>query len=176
MDQKNISENMSNEDIEELIFFIRNRKVILDSEIAKLYRVETKVLLQSVKRNQQRFPTDFMFQLTFSEVKALKDKLSDGGWGGRRTKPFVFTEQGVVMLSSVLRSERAISVNIMIMRAFVQIRKVADNYKELSEKLKILEKKYDHNFKVVFDALRGLMALPHSQLAKKPIGFNRDKD
>lgn len=153
------------------IVFIRNQKVILDSDLANLYEVETKVLIRAVKRNVERFPEDFMFQLSKEEFENLRCQIGTSSeWGGRRYPPYAFTEQGVAMLSSVLRSDRAVQVNIEIMRTFVKLREILSNHKDLAKKLNSLEKKYDEQFKVVFDAIRQLMK-PESIKNKKPIGF-----
>ncbi|MFQ6081941.1 MAG: ORF6N domain-containing protein [Candidatus Aminicenantia bacterium] len=126
--------------VEKKIYLIRSHKVMLDSDLAELYGVETRVLLQSVKRNISRFPSDFMFQLTVDEFNNLRSQIvTSKSRGGRRYRPYVFTEQGVAMLSSVLRSERAIQVNIQIMRTFVKLRKILASHKELARKLEELE-------------------------------------
>lgn len=144
--------------IEEKIFFIRDNKVMLEADLAKLYGVETKVLLQAVKRNIDRFPSDFMFQLTNQEFTVLRSQIvTSSQWGGRRYPPYAFPEQGIAMLSSVLNSPRAIKVNIEIIRTFVRLRQMLASHVELSRKLIEMEKKYDAQFKVVFDAIRGLM-------------------
>lgn len=132
---------------------------MLDSELAELYQVPTKVFNQAVSRNRNRFPEDFMFQLTVEEDESLRSQIvtSKAGRGGRRYRPYVFTEQGVAMLSTVLNSERAVQVNIAIMRAFVRLREMLDSNKELATKLNELEKKYDTQFAVVFQAIRKLM-------------------
>lgn len=156
--------------IEGKILLIRGYKVMLDSDLAALYGVETKVLVQAVKRNIARFPADFMFQLTNQEVAILRSQsVTSSQWGGRRYPPYVFTEQGVAMLSSVLGSERAIEVNIQIMRAFVQLREMIASNKDLAKKLDELEKKYDSQFRIVFDAIRQLMTPPETK--RKKIGF-----
>jgi phage regulator Rha-like protein len=158
------------ERIERSILLIRGHKVMLDAELAQLYGVPTKVLNQSVKRNKERFPDDFMFQLTAKEFAVLKSQfVTSSQWGGRRISPYVFTEQGVAMLSSVLRSKRAVQVNIEIMRAFVRLREIIASHKDLARKLDELEKRYDAQFKVVFDALRKLMNSPRAQ--RRRIGF-----
>jgi hypothetical protein len=159
-------------EIEGMILIVRGQKVMIDSDLARLYGVETKVLLQNVKRNLGRFPADFMFQLTQIEFSNLKSQFvtSRSDWGGRRYLPYVFTEQGVAMLSSVLNSERAISVNIEIMRAFVKLRQLLAAHVGLARKLDLLEKKYDSQFRAVFDAIRQLMAPP--QPKKRRIGFH----
>ena len=163
--------------IEKKILLIRGEKVMLDAALAELYGVATKVLLQSVKRNIKRFPSDFMFQLNYQEVAALRSQIvtSKTGRGGRRHQPYVFTEQGVAMLSSVLNSERAVKVNIEIMRSFVRLRQMLSSNAELARKLDALEKKYDEQFKVVFDAIRELMTPPTS-VKKGKIGFRREKE
>ena len=142
----------------------------LDADLAGLYGVATKVLLQAVRRNIDRFPSDFMFQLTKQEVAVLRSQsVTSREWGGRRYPPYAFSEQGVAMLSSVLNSDSAIKVNIEIMRAFVKLRRLLASNAELSRKLEELEKKYDAQFRVVFDAIRSLMAPPEPK--RKSIGF-----
>ena len=159
------------ERIERSILLIRGHKVILDADLAELYGVETRALLQAVSRNQKRFPEDFMFQMSKKEYELLRSQIviSKKGRGGRRYLPYVFTEQGVAMLSSVLRSERAVQVNIEIMRAFVRLRRMLASNEDLARKLAALEKKYDSQFRVVFDAIRELMAPPEPN--KRKIGF-----
>jgi hypothetical protein len=160
--------------IESLILLVRDQKVMLDSDLAKLYGVETRVLVQAVKRNIQRFPPDFMFQLTSQEFADLKSQsVISRSWGGRRTPPHAFTEQGVAMLSSVLNSERAIEVNVIIMRAFVKLRGLLATHADLARKLEALEKKYDAQFRVIFDAIRELMKPPEP--VRRQIGFRPDK-
>jgi hypothetical protein len=159
--------------IESKIYIIRGEKVMLDFDLAELYQIPTKRLKEQVKRNTNRFPRDFMFVLTNQELKDLRSQFatSSSGWGGHRTPPFAFTEQGVAMLSSVLQSDRAIHVNIAIMRAFVQMRQILISNKEFENKLADLESKYekhDHELKAVFDAIRRLMAIraiPHRRIA-----------
>jgi ORF6N domain len=159
------------ERIEKSIFLIRGHKVLLDMHLAALYGVTTKRLNEQVRRNRPRFPEDFMFQLTSDEVAFLRSQIatSKRGRGGRRYAPYAFTEQGVAMLSTVLNSERAIQVNIEIMGAFVRLRKMLASNAELARKLNALERKYDAQFKVVFDAIRQLMAPPEAK--KRKIGF-----
>jgi phage regulator Rha-like protein len=151
---------VSAERIESIIYLIRGQKVMLDSDLAELYGVETKALKRAVNRNRARFPEDFMFQLNNHEVTRLRcqNGTSKTGRGGSRYLPYAFTEQGVAMLSGVLTSSRAIKVNIEIMRAFVRLRKMLSSHAELARKLEELEKKYDSQFRVVFDAIRQLMA------------------
>jgi len=149
---------MSREQIEKHILLLRGQKVMLSTDLAGLYEVAPKVLVQAVKRNIERFPSDFLFQLSPQEAKNLKSQIVTSSWGGaRRAAPYAFTEQGVAMLSSVLNSKRAIQVNIAIMRAFVKLRELVGAHKELAGKLAELERKYDGQFKVVFDAIRQLM-------------------
>ena len=143
---------------------------MLSTDLAELYGVERRALVQAVKRNAARFPDDFCFQLTLEELANLKSQTVISSWGGARTPPYAFTEQGVAMLSSVLRSDRAIAVNIEIMRAFVKLRSMLESNKELAKKLAALERKYDDQFRIVFEAIRELMAPPIA-LKKKPIGF-----
>jgi hypothetical protein len=144
---------------------------LLDVHLAGLYGVTTKRLNEQVRRNRARFPEDFMFQLTAEEVASLRSQFatSNKGRGGRRYAPYAFTEQGVAMLSTVLNSERAIQVNIEIMRAFVRLRQMLTSNAQLARKVADLEKKYDAQFKVVFDAIRQLMTPPESK--KRKIGF-----
>jgi hypothetical protein len=159
------------EHIESKIFLIRGQKVMLSMHLAELYEVEPRVLVQAVKRNIERFPEDFMFQLNPEEFANLKSQIVISSWGGaRRAAPYAFTEQGVSMLSSVLRSARAIHVNVEIMRAFVRLRQMLASNAELSRRLATLEKKYDIQFKAVFDAIRELMT-PLEPKKKRSIGF-----
>ncbi len=164
------------ERVQQSILFMRKEKVILDSDLAELYGVETRALVQAVKRNIDRFPEDFMFQLTSEEYAFLRSQtvtLKRGRGQHRKYMPYAFTEQGVAMLSSVLRSTRAVQVNIEIMRTFVQLRKESTVNKSLSRRLSKLEQKYDKQFVVVFDALRNLMEPPVTD--KQPIGFVHSK-
>jgi len=163
--------------IENKIFLIRGQKVMLSSHLAQLYRVTTSALVQAVKRNIERFPDDFMFKLTDKEAKLLVSQnvipsiKSLGGY-----LPYAFTEQGVAMLSSVLRSKRAIQVNIAIMRAFVKLRQILSTHKELAYKLTELERKiekHDTEIKAIFQAIRQLMAVPKKP--KRRIGFHAEK-
>jgi hypothetical protein len=159
------------ESIEKAIYLIRCEKVIVDRDLASLYEVETKMLNRAVKRNLKRFASDFMFQLTADEADVLRYQIgtSKESRGGRRYPPYVFTEQGVAMLSSVLNSERAVLVNIEIMRTFVKLRRMLSSNAELSGRLDELESKYDRQFKVVFDAIRALMSPQLRE--RKEIGF-----
>ncbi len=155
--------------IESRIFIIRGHKVILDRDLAALYNVETRDLNKAVSRNLDRFPEDFMFHLAKKEFENLKFHFGTSSWGGTRKLPRVFTEQGVAMLSGVLKSKRAAHVNIEIMRAFVRLRELLTTHKDLARKLEDLEKKYDAQFRGVFEAIRKLMAPPAPK--KRPIGF-----
>ncbi len=157
--------------VERKILLLRGERVMLDADLAALYGVETKMLTRAVRRNAGRFPADFMFQLTSEEHAALRIQTgtSKSGRGGRRYLPYAFTEQGVAMLSSVLRSPRAVLVNVEIMRAFVRLRRLLATNADLARRLAMLEKKYDAKFRVVFDAIRELMTPPKKP--KRPIGF-----
>ena len=157
------------------ILVIRGHRVLLDADLAGLYRVETRALVQAVKRNSERFPDDFMFRLTLEEFECLRSHSvisRSHGHGGRRYLPYAFTEQGVAMLSSVLRSPRAVQVNIEIMRAFVRLRQMLQTNAELARKLATLERKYDAQFRVVFDAIRQLLAPPEPP--KRRIGYRTE--
>jgi len=158
--------------IERRILLLRGQRVMLDSDLADLYGVSTKRLNEQVRRNIRRFPADFMFQLSPDEATALRSQnatLEAGRGKYRKYLPFVFTEQGVAMLSSVLKSERAVRVNIEIMRAFVRLRELIATNRDLARRLDDLEKRYDAQFKGVFDAIRQLMAAPEK--ARRSIGF-----
>ena len=159
------------ETIEDKILLIRGKKVILDRDLAVLYCVQTKVLKQAVRRNAKRFPDDFMFELTANEFENWRSQFvtSKGDKIGLRYKPMVFTEQGVSMLSSVLNSERAIQVNIQIMRTFTKLREMILTHKELQKKIESMESKYDYQFKIVFDAIKQLLKPPEKP--KKRIGY-----
>jgi len=161
--------------IEKNIFLIRGHRVMLSMHLADLYGVEAKVLVQAVKRNINRFPEDFMFQLNELEFKNLKSQIVTSSWGGiRRANPYAFTEQGVAMLSSILRSERAIQVNIAIMRAFVELRKSVNFHKELVYKLSQLEgrlEKHDAEIRAIFEAIQQLISVPDKP--KRQVGFRK---
>jgi hypothetical protein len=165
------------ERIEKRIYFIRGQKVMLDFDLAELYGVTTSAVNQAVKRNEDRFPSDFRFELTAEEAEHLKShSVISSSWGGRRrSNPTAFTEQGVAMLSSVLKSRRAVLVNVEIMRTFVRLREMLASNANLSRKLDELERKYDAQFKVVFDAIRQLMIAPEAK-PKKPIGYHTEKN
>jgi hypothetical protein len=188
------------ENLTKLVFLIRGEKVLLDTDLADLYGVEARVLNQSVARNRNRFPDDFMFQLTTEEWTAMRSQIvttsaakggkssqtvtsspADTGLtsqivmsnqrGGRRTLPYAFTEQGVAMLSSVLRSQRAVEVNIAIMRTFVQLRRLMDSNRDLRLRIEAMETRYDEQFSQVFDAIKQLITEDKTRKAKPPIGF-----
>ncbi len=161
--------------VSQRIHFIRGDRVMLDFDLAKLYGVPTKVLKQSVKRNLNRFPEDFMFELTMPEATSARSGTTHPSdeWGGSRYLPYAFTEQGVAMLSSILKSERAIEVNIEIMRAFVRMKRILTEHKDLAAKLAGLEKKYDAQFRVVFDAIRKLMEPMPAPTKRRRIGLHR---
>jgi hypothetical protein len=157
--------------IERMILLIRGQKLLLDSDLAELYEVETKELNKAVNRNLDRFPADFMFRLSPDEFDELRFQSGTSkARGGRRYLPYAFTEQGVAMLSSVLRSDRAVRVNVEIMRTFVRLREMLVSHAELAGKLDSLERKYDGQFAVVFQALRGLM-VEKGRSKRPPIGF-----
>ncbi|MBW3541901.1 MAG: ORF6N domain-containing protein [Planctomycetes bacterium] len=163
------------ERIERAILLIRGQKVMLDSDLAELYGVETFNLNKAVKRNRDRFPEDFMFQLTAEEFEDLRFQSGmSSSWGGRRTPPYAFTEQGVAMLSSVLRSPRAVQVNVEIMRAFVRLRELMSTHKDLARKLADLERRvdgHDGRFQAVFEAIRQLLEPPTPAQKDRRIGF-----
>ena len=180
------------ENLAQLVFFVRGEKVMLDADLATLYGVDTGALNRAVKRNIGRFPADFMFQLTDEDWANLKCQIgisspagavsnrgirsrivTSSSHGGRRALPYAFTEQGIAMLSSVLRSQRAVEVNIAIMRTFVQLRRLMDSNRDLARKIEAMEKKYDEQFAVVFDAIKRLIAEDRAQTArpKRRIGF-----
>ena len=177
------------DEIRSRIVVIRGMRVLLDADLAALYGVETKRLLEAVRRNLERFPEDFAFRLDEQESRLLRSQFATSrwerpaqsqnlksqsvtsSWGGRRTPPYVFTEQGVAMLSSVLRSQRAIAVNIEIMRAFVQLRGVLASNAELARRLDDLEQRYDGQFAAVFEAIRQLM-VPPPDPPRRPLGFD----
>jgi len=157
------------ERIQQCIYLIRGHKVLLDSDLAQLYRVETKVLNQAVARHKGRFPSDFMFRLNSDEFNNLRSQIVTSSWGGRRYPPRAFTEQGVAMLSSVLRSRRAIEVNIAIMRTFVKLREILATNTALRRKIEAMERRYDEQFKLVFKVLSE-MVMPDKK-PKTRIGY-----
>ena len=159
------------ERIQQCIYLVRKQKVMLDSDLAVLYGVETKVLVRAVKRNIDRFPDDFMFQLTRSEFdNFLRCQNGTSSWGGRRYLPYAFTEQGVAMLSSVLRSKRAVQVNIAIMRTFVKLRRILADNALLRRKIESMERKYDEQFQQVFTVLKYMIA--EETKPRQPFGFH----
>jgi|SRR5579862_1318186 len=158
------------ERVSQSIVTVRGQNVLFDTDLAALYGVPTKALNQAVRRNRDRFPADFMFQVTAGEASILRSQfVTSRSHGGRRSRPYAFTEQGVAMLSSVLKSERAVSVNIAIMRAFIAARRAAASHADLRDRLTALEQKYDDQFAGVFRAIRRLMASPARR--RRPIGF-----
>jgi hypothetical protein len=170
--QKTASDLVPVEVIERRIYLIRGEKVMLDADLADLYGVSTKAFNQAVKRNPDRFPADFMFQLNKDEVENSRSQIVTSSWGGRRYLPYAFTEHGVSMLSSVLNSDRAVKVNIAIMRAFVKLREIMATHKDLAHKIEALERKYakhDQQIQIVFDAIKRLLEPPVSP--KRRIGF-----
>ena len=175
MSTRGRSSSMNLPTIQSKIYILRDKQVMFDFDLAKLYKVETKRLKEAVKRNIYRFPPDFMFVLSPSELKNLRSQFATSSWGGTRYAPFVFTEQGVAMLSSVLNSESAITMNIAIVRAFVFMRQYALSHRDLTDKLKELEKKYDQKFHSVHQALEYLLQKDRQQMEqpkRKQIGFH----
>ena len=179
------------EELAHLVFFIRGERVMLDADLAKLYGVTTKALSQALRRNRARFPQDFVFRVTTRELHLLRSQIETSKWQGSENRelgmwsqivttsqrrrrldalPYPFTEQGVAMLSSVLRSQRAVEVNIAIMRTFVQLRRLMDSNRDLARKIDALEKKYDEQFAEVFAAIKQLIVTPESR--RKRIGFH----
>ena len=182
---KPVSLSLIPDQLAPLVIRLRRENVILDSDIAELYGVPVGRLNEAVKRNIERFPADFMFQLTQEEVENLRSQIVTSSsdlksqiaisrsHGGRRTLPYAFTEQGVAMLSSVLRSQRAVEVNIAIMRTFVQLRSLMQSNKLLAEKIEKLEEKYDQNFQIIFDAIKQLITA--DSIPTKELGFHTIK-
>lgn len=156
--------------IETKIYSIRGQRVMLSHDLAELYGIETRILMQAVRRNLDRFPDDFQFLLTNQELTILISQSVTSSWGGTRKSPMAFTEQGVAMLSSVLSSPEAVAVNIQIMRTFVKLRGMLAEHEDLKRQLATLERKYDGHFKIVFDAIKELMT-PPEPAKKKRIGF-----
>ena len=159
------------ENLAKLVFLIRGEKVLLDADLADLYGVATKVLNQAVKRNLDRFPEDFMFQLTPEEWGNMRSQIVTSSRRKLSAVPYAFTEQGVAMLSTVLRSQRAVEVNIAIMRTFVQLRRLMDSNRDLRLRIEAMETRYDEQFSQVFDAIKQLIAEDKTRKAKPPIGF-----
>lgn len=172
MAQKAKESPVPSEIIESRIIVVRNEKVMLDTDLAFLYGIETKQLIRAMKRNIERFPDDFMFQLTQDEFGILRSHFgASNEWGGRRYPPYAFTENGVAMLSSVLNSKRAVDVNIQIMRTFIKLRKMLAGHEDLKREIAHLEKKYDKQFRIVFEAIRQLMEPEPSTGDKSRIGY-----
>ncbi len=167
-----LSEIIPVERIQNSIYLIRKQKVMLDKDLAVLYGVETKVLIQAVKRNIERFPSDFMYQLTDKDFTILRSQIVTSSWGGRRYNPYAFTEQGVAMLSSILRSKRAIEVNIAIMRTFVKLRQILATNDLLRHKIESIERKYDEQFQQVFAVLKNM--LTEEAKPKRQIGYHTE--
>lgn len=155
-----------------LVYTVRHEKVLIDADLAGLYGVETGALNRAVKRNIDRFPADFMFQLTEEEWDHLRCQIGiSSAHGGRRRAPYAFTEQGVAMLSSVLNAPRAVQVNIAIMRTFVQLRRLMDSNRDLARRIDAMEARYDEQFSAVFDAIKQLITDDQQRKTKRPIGF-----
>jgi len=157
--------------IASVIRFLRGQRIILDADLAVLYGVETRALNQAVKRNRERFPEAFMFQITAKEQDAMRSQIViSKGKGGRRFRPFAFTEHGALMAANVLNSARAVSMSVQIVETFIRMRQILVSYSDLARKLSAMEKKYNVQFKVVFDAIRQLMTPPETK--RKAIGFH----
>ena len=164
---------VSQESVERKIFIVRGHRVMISNHLAMLYGVETRDLNKAVARNIERFPEDFMFQLNNTEFANLKFHFGTSSWGGTRKLPRAFTEQGIAMLSSVLRSKRAVEVNIAIMRTFVKLREILASNELLRHKIESMERKYDEQFKAVFEVLKKMLAEPEKP--KRPFGFHSKK-
>jgi len=164
------SQSIAASKISQKIYFLRGHRVMLSTDLARLYRVEARALIQAVQRNIDRFPADFLFQLTADEHKNLKSQFVISSWGGARTAPYAFTEQGVAMLSSVLRSPRAVQVNIAIMRTFVRLREMLATNQKLRRKIEDMEKRYDAKLQIVFATIESM--LEDEDLPKRGIGFH----
>ena len=174
MTRKDIKDvSISIKQISGKIYSIRGYKIMLDRDLAELYGVETALLKRAVRRNRDRFPSDFMFELSKSELDDLRYQFGTSRWGGTRYSPFAFTEQGVAMLSSVLNSERAIQVNIQIMRTFTQLRNMLATHEDLKHKIEAMEEKYDEQFRIVFEAITQLLEV--DQKPKKKIGYLKER-
>ncbi len=181
--KKIMTESSNIQSVEQQIFRIRGRKVMLSFHLAQLYEVELRALVQAVKRNLERFPTDFMFQLTPEEMDSLRSQnvILEKAGKGKHSKylPYAFTQEGVAMLSGVLRSKRAVDANIAIMRTFVKVRELMNDSKELAERINALERRYDAQFKVVFNSIRALIKAKPNKLVevystKQKLGFGRE--
>ena len=169
-----MSDIVPTERILKKIYFIRGIKVMLDRDLAELYGVETSQLKRQVRRNIKRFPDDFMFELTREEFNNLRCQIDISNWGGTRYMPMAFTEQGVAMISSVLHSDRAVQVNIQIMRVFTELRKMLSKHEELKIKIDKMESKYDKKFRIVFDVIKKLLS--EEQKPTRKIGFKIDNN
>ena len=167
-----MEQNIINEIIQNKIYIIDGQKVMLDFDLAELYEVQTKTLNQSVKRNIDRFPEDFMFKVDINKHSNLRSQIVTSSYGGRRYSFYAFTEQGVAMLSSILNSKKAIQVNIQIMRAFTQLRQMIINYSELKDKIEELEDEYDENFRVIFELIKNMLI--EEDKPKKQLGFKAE--
>ncbi|TRZ95875.1 ORF6N domain-containing protein [bacterium] len=170
-----MSNSVSIEVITTKILLLRGKRVMLDRDLAKLYEVDTRQLTRQVRRNIERFPEDFMFQLTKKELQSLMCQFGTSSWGGTRKLPYVFTEQGVAMLSGVLRSKRAVRVNIQIMRAFIQLKRMLLTNADLRHRIEAMEKKYDKQFAIVFQAIKQLLEPPPIK-EKRITGFRSCED
>lgn len=159
------------EQIEKKILLIRGHKVMLDSDLAQLYGVTTKRFNEQVSRNKKRFPKDFMIRLTGKEAAILRSQIATSSWGGRRYLPYVFTEHGAIMAANVLNSERAVEMSIRVVRTFIKLRQILSTHKALIRKIEEMEKKYDYQFQVVFDAIKQLLE-PPPEKQKHQIGFH----
>ena len=164
-----MKEIVSIEQISGRIYFIRGQRVMLDRDLANLYGVETKRLKEQVRRNIERFPDDFMFELTKNEFEILRSQFATSSWGGLRYAPMAFTEHGVLMISSVLKNDKAVQVNIQIMRAFIKFRAMLSAHKDLDRKIEEMERKYNNRFQIVFETLDQLINVKDK--TKKKIGF-----
>jgi hypothetical protein len=178
MATENLSSFIPDERIVDKIYLIREQKVMFDSDLAELYGVETKRLKEAVKRNLFRFPEDFMFELTDEEFANLRSQIATSSWGGTRYRPLVFTEHGVLMLSSVLNSKQAINVNIQIMRIFTRIRQMLSDNQNIKLEIEEIKKKIcnqDKNIELVFSYLDELITKQENKTPRKPIGFKTNK-
>ncbi len=169
---KKKTEIIKAKDIQKTILILRNKRVMLDSDLAGIYGVTTSRLNEQIKRNIERFPEDFMFQLNTNEFENLKSQNAISRWGGRRTLPFAFTEHGAIMAASVLNSDIAVKTSIYVVRAFVQLREIASTHLAILKKIDNMEKKYDTRFHIIFKAIRGLLNPPKTKDKKNKVGFD----
>jgi hypothetical protein len=172
MPQRRSTSLLPEERIERAIRLIRGHKVILDADLAAIYGVATRRLNEQVKRNRDRFPEDFVFELSAEEFAILKSQSATASWGGRRTRPYAFTEHGALMAANVLKSETAVHTSIVVVRTFVRLREMLASHESLARKLSELEHRYDSQFKVVFEAIRELMRPPSAEQHRRRIGFH----